>query len=130
MQVSPANNTTNITLFLNTSTGTGSATFANGNTQMIISSSQAVTINGVTASSTANNIALLAILGAQTLASQAFSMVWVTISMNATQGATPSQNDANRSAFLSGAAGLASTPSLRSRVRRHIAPWRSSSLGR
>lgn len=56
--VTPSGGSTTITISLTTSAGTGSATFAGGGSTTTITSSTPLTINGVSASSTANNITL------------------------------------------------------------------------
>ena len=89
-----------INIRLNTTQGTGSATFADGTTSATINSTGTVnfTLNGVQASSTANNITIQADYGgAEPLASQQFSVVWVTIALNT---GTPQQKDAELSEFL------------------------------
>jgi hypothetical protein len=83
-------NTTAITLTIATSTGSGSATFADGTASMTITSSQTVMINGAATSSTAGNITLAAAIDQQTLASQTFSVVSVSITLNANP---PSDDD-------------------------------------
>jgi hypothetical protein len=98
--VAPSGNNTAIQLVLATSAGTtGSATFADGTTSMTITNSQAVTIDGVAASSTANNIQLLALVGVLPVATQAFSVVSVTISMSASP---PSGDDTAVTYYMTG----------------------------
>ncbi len=58
--VKPPTNTTSITLTLSTTSGSGSATFLDGTSSMNITADTALTILGVQASSTPNNISLTA----------------------------------------------------------------------
>jgi hypothetical protein len=81
-----------------TSNTTGSATFANGATTMTITATQNVTVYGVQASSTANNITLLASFYGEPLTGQQFSVVWVTISLQSSKA--PLQKDAELQQFL------------------------------
>jgi hypothetical protein len=86
---------------LNPAQGAGSATFADGTTSTTIDSAGTsnLTVNGVQASSTANNIILEADYGDSSapLTSQQFSVVWVTISLQATN--PPIENDAELAQF-------------------------------
>jgi hypothetical protein len=90
-----------VTLSLSTYPGTGSATFADGTTSETISTAgtQTFTVNGVQASSTANNILIAAQYGGYTIASQWFSVVSVSISLNT--GAISPDNTASR-VYLAG----------------------------
>jgi hypothetical protein len=98
-----------ITLTLGTSPGTtGSATFANGTTSMTITGTQNVIVNGVLASSTANNITISAYIDSEPLASQQFSVVSVSIKLNAKPG-TGSTGDSAWVNFSKGVSTLGST---------------------
>jgi hypothetical protein len=72
--VNPSTNTTPITLTISTTSGTGSATFGNGNSTMTITTTTSVTLLGVTASSTPDNMELDAKVGATIVGSMLFTV--------------------------------------------------------
>jgi hypothetical protein len=84
--VTPANNTTSITLTLSTITGTGSAIFAGGQTTMTITNTTIVTIVGVAGSSTPNNIQLSASIPSEGAAG---TLATTTFTVATTNGAIP-----------------------------------------
>ena len=88
-----------VTINLNTTQGTGSATFGDGTTSTMINSAGTVnlTVKGVQASSTANNLAISASFGDEVLTSQQFSVVSVSIGLNI---GAPAQTDAQIADFL------------------------------
>ena len=85
VQVSVSNNPNNapITLRLRrASGGSGAARFAlNNSTSITITRSTTVQIKGVEISSTAGNLRLEAVFGTTTLASQAFTVIWVELAL-------------------------------------------------
>jgi hypothetical protein len=97
-----------VTITLATNNGTGSATFADGTTSTTISSPQTLnlTVKGVQASSAANNVTISADFGGELLASQQFSVVSVSISLNM---GTVSPGDSAWVNFSQGASTLGST---------------------
>jgi hypothetical protein len=72
--VDPPSNTVPITLTISTTNGTGSATFGNGSTTKTITTTTVLTIVGVTASSTANNIKLAATVSSAQVAYTTFTV--------------------------------------------------------
>src|SRR5271165_4419716 len=100
--VSPASNTSSITLSLSTTQGSGSAQFSNGSTSMTITTSQNVSVTGVSASSTANNIQLVAKPQSDSLAILAqtlLSSVSVSISLRSAPNFQVSPDDAGGAAY-------------------------------
>ena len=89
-----------VTVTLSTTSGTGSATFADGTTSQTIYESQSLTVMGKVVSSTANNITISTSIGGNPFGSAQFSVVSVTISLNATQGGQPAGDDSAKGVWL------------------------------
>jgi len=90
-----------LTLQIDTTSGSGSAVFANNNGSSLQTSqtgSFSVSIKGTATSSTADNIRVRAIFEGNTLASKTFSVIFVTITMQ-TSGSIPIENGA-RDAYI------------------------------
>jgi hypothetical protein len=98
-----------VTITLATNSGTGSATFAGGATSTTISTAgtQNLTVNGVQVSSTANNITIGAYYQGELLTSQQFSVVSVSIKVQASN--PPVQKDAELTNFLTLVGGSGAT---------------------
>jgi hypothetical protein len=92
------NSSSNITLNLIKTSGTGSATFADNTTTKIITQTTSVEIKGVTESSAKDNLKLEAKWTSQnnntrTLADESFSVLWVTLALR-TSGSVTTDNAA------------------------------------
>jgi hypothetical protein len=72
--VKPPNNTTQITLTISTTSGMGAAIFLGGSTTITITTTTSVTLVGVTASSTPNNMELDAKVGSTIVGSMIFTV--------------------------------------------------------
>jgi hypothetical protein len=89
-----------VTVTLSTTSGTGSAKFADGTTSQTIYESQDLTVMGKVVSSTANNLTISTSVGGNPFGSAQFSVVSVTISLNATQGTQPASDDSASAQWL------------------------------
>jgi hypothetical protein len=94
VEIGPNLGGTPIALSISTDTGTGDATFINGTHTITLDGSATVPVNGVTVSSTADNMILKALdSNNHLLASVSFTVVWVTLSIRSGVGLTPSQDN-------------------------------------
>ncbi len=90
---SPLPSGKSITLELSKTSGTGSATFADGKTSKTITGTTTVTVKGVTQSSTKDNIKLTAKVNGREIASDTFSVVFVQLALG-TSGTASNDNAA------------------------------------
>ena len=79
--LTPSSISGQVVLNISTATGTGSAKFADNNATLKISESQTVSVEGVTESSTVDNIRMTAKASGQTDVTEVFSVVHVTLSI-------------------------------------------------